>query len=395
MLGRDRAVPDARSVDRVSLDTVSVDTVIESLERAYPPRLAESWDAVGLVCGDRAEPARKVLVCVDVTDDVVDAACAGGYGMILAHHPLLLRGVESVAADTAKGRVIHRLIRAGIALYTAHTNADKASPGVSDALGGVLGLRDMRPLAAEPVPALDKWVVMVPEGNSEQVSEAMFAAGAGAIGEYRDCAWSVVGVGQFEATDGANPAIGEIGQRTRVDEARVEMVAPARERTRVLAALRASHPYEEPAFDVLELAALPSDQGLGRIGILDERITLGAFVTRAAEVLRSPWGVRATGDPDQLIETVAVCGGAGDSLLDAVRARGVDAYLTGDLRHHPVDEAVRVGGPVLIDAGHWASEFPWCAQAAERITDETSVAADCYRKPTDPFTVHTTRSSDA
>ncbi|OPX14696.1 Nif3-like dinuclear metal center hexameric protein [Gordonia sp. i37] len=368
---------------------VSVADVVAVLEAAYPPRLAESWDAVGLVCGDPSEPAGPILVCVDVTDDVVAVACAQGYRMIVAHHPLLLRGVESVAADTPKGRIVHRLIRAGIALFTAHTNADKADPGVSDALASALGLREVAPIDPEPLPPVDKWVVMVPEGNAEQVSEAMFAAGAGAIGDYRDCAWSVIGVGQFEPTPGANPAIGEIGQRERVDEARVEMVAARGLRAAVLAALRDSHPYEEPAFDVLELAAIPSALGLGRVGVLAEPMTVAQFAQRAAHALRTPWGVRATGPADRQITTVAVCGGAGDSLLATVAQLGVDAYLTGDLRHHPVDEALRSGGPVLLDAGHWATEFPWCRQAAEQITAATGCAAECHDAPTDPFTVHT------
>ncbi|NED65971.1 Nif3-like dinuclear metal center hexameric protein, partial [Streptomyces sp. SID10244] len=126
-------------------------------------------------------------------------AVESGAQMVVAHHPLLLRGVDSVAADTVKGRLIHRLIRSGIALFTAHTNADSARPGVSDALAELLGLVDTVPIEPKPTAPLDKWVVMVPEGNAEQVSEAMFAVGAGSIGEYRDCSWSVVGTGQFEA----------------------------------------------------------------------------------------------------------------------------------------------------------------------------------------------------
>lgn len=374
---------------------VTVGAVIDVLERAYPPHLAESWDAVGLVCGDPGEPAGSVLVCVDVTDAVVDAAVAGGCGMILAHHPLLLRPVDSVATTSAKGRILHRLIRAGIALYTAHTNADKARPGVSDALAEALGVLDTRPIEVQPQPPLDKWVVMVPEGNAEQVSEAMFAAGAGHVGEYRDCAWSVVGVGQFEATDAAHPAIGEIGVRAHVDEARVEMVADAAVRGAVLAALRAAHPYEEPAFDVLQNASLPSELGLGRVGRLVEPTTVGDFVARAARELGTPWGVRATGPAGRPVTTVAVCGGAGDSLLGAVARLDVDLYLTGDLRHHPADESLRTGGPVLVDAGHWATEFPWCARAADLISTATGLPARCHDEPTDPFTVHTPRCGGA
>ncbi|MGV9826135.1 MULTISPECIES: Nif3-like dinuclear metal center hexameric protein [unclassified Gordonia (in: high G+C Gram-positive bacteria)] len=368
----------------------TVGDVIDLLDLAYPPALAETWDAVGLVCGDRDEPARRALVCVDVTDAVVDIACDpdAAVDIIVAHHPLLLRGVESVAADTPKGRVLHRLIRARTALFTAHTNADSARPGVSDALADVLGVHNTSPIEPKTRAPMDKWAVMVPEGNAEQVTEAMFAAGAGAIGEYRDCAWSVVGTGQFEAQDAANPAIGEIGQRTHVDEARVEMVAARRIRRDVLAALRTAHPYEEPAFDVLELAPIDSDTGLGRIGTLQRPMTVREFTALAARRLRTPWGVRAAGDPDALVSRVAVCGGAGDSLLGAVAAAGADLYLTADLRHHPVDEATRAGGPVLVDAGHWATEFPWCPQVVELLGGALGIDARVYAAPTDPFTVH-------
>ena len=361
--------------------------LIEGLEEAYPPALAESWDSVGLVCGDPEDTVAKALVCVDVTDAVVDEAIDSGAGLILAHHPLLLRGVTTVAADTPKGRLLHRLIRAGCALYSAHTNADKARPGVSDALADVLGLVDTVPLQPEPAAPLDKWVVMVPEGNAEQVSEAMFRAGAGSIGEYRDCMWSVVGTGQFLPEEGATPAIGAIGDLERVDEARVEMVAPRTRRRDVLAALRRSHPYEEPAFDVFAQVALDSDLGLGRVGTLPEPMPLREFVSHVGRVLPSaPWGIRAAGDPDTRVGTVAVCGGAGDSLIGAAIASGADVYLTADLRHHVADESLRDGSPALIDAGHWATEFPWCAAAAD-VLAELGCPATVFTTCTDPFTI--------
>ncbi|MDS1115655.1 Nif3-like dinuclear metal center hexameric protein [Gordonia westfalica] len=369
-------------------ERVTVGGVVDVVERAYPPALAESWDAVGLVCGDRAEPVRRVLACVDVTDAVVDAAVAARADMVIAHHPLLMRGVTSVAADTPKGRIVHRLIRNGIALLSAHTNADSARPGVSDALADLLGVVDTAPIEPKSAAPLDKWVVMVPEGNVEQVSEAMFAAGAGAIGDYRDCSWTVVGTGQFEAREDATPTIGEIGTRTHVDEARVEMVAARSIRGSVLAALRNAHPYEEPAFDVFELADLGSGLGLGRVGSLVEPMTLRDFTAVAARALRAPSGIRAAGDPDALVRTVAVCGGAGDSLLGRVRGLGVDVYVTGDLRHHPADESLRDGGPALVDAGHWATEFPWCAQVAQLLRDELDVAVTVFDTPTDPFGLH-------
>ncbi len=367
--------------------TVTGAEVIAVLDGAYPRHLAEEWDSVGPVCGDPSESVSAILACVDVTDAVVDAAVAMSAQMVVAHHPLLLRGVDSVAADTAKGRIVHRLIRSGIALFTAHTNADSARPGVSDALADLLGVVDTVPIAPKPAAPMDKWVVMVPEGNAEQVTEAMFAAGAGSIGEYRDCSWSVVGTGQFEPQAAANPAIGVIGERTRVDEERVEMVAARGLRRAVLSALRGAHPYEEPAFDILELVDADTQVGLGRIGRLPQPTTASQFARVVVDRLRSPSGVRMAGDPDARIASVAVCGGAGDSLLGAVAAAGADLYVTGDLRHHPADESARRGGPVLLDAGHWASEYPWCDQVADLLAAALDVTVAVHREPTDPFVV--------
>ncbi|TSE01270.1 Nif3-like dinuclear metal center hexameric protein [Skermania sp. ID1734] len=360
------------------------------LDTAYPPRLAESWDSVGLVCGDPADPVERVLVAVDATEAVVSQALTVGAQLLLAHHPLLLRAVDTVGAHTAKGALIHRLIKGGCALFTAHTNADSAAPGVSDALAQALGLDVAGPIEPIAAPALDKWVVMVPGDASERVQAAMFDAGAGRIGDYRECSWRVSGVGQFRPLGGANPAIGAIDQLEHVEEDRVEMIAERSARAAVLAALRRAHPYEEPAFDVFELAALPTATGLGRVGTLAEPLTLQQLTERVAAALpATAWGVRAAGEPQRRIERVAVCGGAGDSLLDAVTRLGVDAYVTADLRHHPVDEQLRRGGPALIDVAHWASEQPWCAQAAAVLERAFpgQLAVEVSPLRTDPWTL--------
>jgi hypothetical protein len=275
-----------------------------------------------------------------------------------------------VAADTAKGALLHGLIRRGSALFTAHTNADAASPGVSDALADALGLiveGVLAPVAESS--RLDKWVIFVPVENAEAVREAIFEAGAGHIGDYSHCSWTVTGTGQFLPQEGASPAIGSVGSVERVPEERIEAIAPARSRGAVLAAMRATHPYEEPAFDVFALAPMPTDSGIGRICTLSEPEPLSAFVARVTAGLpATSWGVRAAGDPDALVSRVAVCGGAGDSLLDVVGTAGVQAYLTADLRHHPADEHRRSSDVALVDVAHWASEYPWCAQAAGVLT---------------------------
>jgi dinuclear metal center YbgI/SA1388 family protein len=341
--------------------------VIAVLDTAYPPRLAQDWDSVGLVCGDPDEVVESVTVAVDATAAVV--AEVGDRGLLLAHHPLLLRGVDTVAASTAKGALVHQLIRTGRALFTAHTNADAASPGVSDALAEALGLTVEGVLAPVPEgPGQDKWVVYVPAENADAVRDAIFAAGGGHIGDYSHCSWSVSGTGQFLPRDGAAPTIGSVGSLERVAEDRVEVIVPARLRGPVLAALRSAHPYEEPAFDIFALEPVPGDVGLGRVGTLGTPEPLSAFVSRVCDALpTTSWGVRAAGDSDAVVSRVAVCGGAGDSLLDTVAAAGVQAYVTADLRHHPADEHRRTSDVALVDVAHWASEFPWCTQAADLL----------------------------
>jgi dinuclear metal center YbgI/SA1388 family protein len=369
--------------------TVRLGAVIEALDVAYPPRLAQSWDSVGLVCGDPDDVLSSVTIAVDATAAVIDAVPDGG--LLLAHHPLLLRGVDTVAADTPKGALIHRLIRSGRSLFTAHTNADSASPGVSDALADALGLTVEAVL--EPTPAnqeLDKWVIFVPPENADALRAAIFAAGAGHIGDYSHCGWSVTGTGQFLPEDGATPAIGSVGAVERVVEDRIEVVASIRVRHQVLAAMREAHPYEEPAFDVVALEPLPSNVGLGRIGSLPHPEPLSAFVSRVNKALpQTSWGVRAAGDSNASVSRVAVCGGAGDSLLGVAAAADVQAYVTADLRHHPADEHRRASNVALIDVAHWASEFPWCEQAADvlRSSFGAALSIDVCRIRTDPWNI--------
>lgn len=371
------------------MSAVRLADIIAVLDDAYPPALAHDWDSVGLVCGDPDDPVDSVTVAVDATAAVVDTV--GPRGLLLAHHPLLLRGVDTVAASTPKGGLIHRLVRSGSALFTAHTNADAASPGVSDALAETLGLTVdgvLEPAAGGP--AMDKWVVFCPPGGAEAVRDALFAAGAGHIGDYSRCSWTVTGRGQFLPGEGASPTIGARGTLGRVDEDRLEVIAPAARRSQLVAALRAAHSYEEPAFDVYSLAAPPAGTGIGRLASLPRPERFADFVARANSALpQTSWGVRGSGDPDAPVSRVAVCGGAGDSLLGAARAAGVQAYLTADLRHHPADEHRRSSAVGLVDVAHWASEYPWCTQAADLLRTRFGEALPVTVCPvrTDPWNV--------
>ncbi|MEU5684634.1 Nif3-like dinuclear metal center hexameric protein [Streptomyces venezuelae] len=272
--------------------------VIAALDALWPADLAESWDAVGTVCGDPDAEVSRVLFAVDPVQEIADEAVALGAQLLVTHHPLYLRGTTTVAASTFKGRVVHDLIKHDVALHVAHTNADRADPGVSDALAGALDLRVVRPLVPDP----------------------------------------------------ADPR----GRR-----------------------------------------------GLGRVCELDHPVTLAELAGRAAKRLpATAQGIRVAGDPDALIRTVAVSGGSGDSLFDDVRAAGVDAFLTADLRHHPVSEARAQTPLALLDAAHWATEWPWCELAAAQL-DEISdrhgwgLRVHVSKTVTDPWTAHAAAPHDS
>lgn len=372
------------------MSAVSVGDVRRVLDEAYPPHLAEKWDAVGLICGDPAAEVKRVAFALDCTQAVAERAVELGADMLVVHHPLLLRGVESVAADTPKGKVVHTLVSNGVALFAAHTNADKARPGVNDKLAELVGITPGRPIVPEPQ-GVDKWGVHVPVAAAEEVKQALFDAGAGHIGAYSHCSFDIDGTGQFQPEEGADPTEGEIGALHRGEELRVEFVAPAALRSSLLKALHTVHPYEVPAYDITETAGhqdLDTALGLGRVGELPQEMTLREFTQQVANALpETAWGIRAAGDPDQKVRTVAVSSGSGDSFLSAAAKLGVDVYVTSDLRHHPVDEHLRAGGPAVIDTAHWASEFPWTAQARDIVENALELDTEIISLRTDPWTI--------
>ncbi len=371
--------------------------VLAALDDWYPPATAESWDAVGLTCGDPDAPAGRILLAVDCVAATVAQAVESGAELLLTHHPLLLSGVHGVPATDPKGGLVHRMIRAGVAHFAAHTNADIAVHGVSDALARCLGLTVTAPLAADPAPALDQLTVYVPPAEADRLISALTGAGAGALGNYDRCSFAVEGRGSYRPLPGADPADGEIGVLTRKPELALSVVLPRNRRAAVLAAMRQAHPYEEVAFELTEQPRLDAGTGTGRIGRLAEPMTLRDFVGYAARRLPSTaWGIRAAGRPDQLISSVAVCGGSGASYTDLARSRGADVYLTSDLKHHSTIEAVTEldRGPdapmALVDAAHWATEWPWLPVAADLLRQKfgSAVEVSVSALVTDPWTLH-------
>jgi dinuclear metal center YbgI/SA1388 family protein len=366
----------------------TVSEIVDLVHGWYPPETADSWDAVGLVAGDPAGSVGKILFAVDPAPEVAEEAAAWGADLLVVHHPLFLKPVHGIAATTPKGRTMSTLAAAGCALLTAHTNADRAVDGVSEAIGGALGLTDLAPLTGASGPAMDKLVVFVPAEKADHVREAIAAAGAGAIGDYDRCTFSTTGEGRFRPLEGADPAIGSVGSVEVVDEVRIESVLPRGRRTTVVRAMLAAHPYEEPAYDVIELADPGvAEAGVGRIGLIRET-TLQHFAEHVAHALpETAHGVRVAGHPDRAVRRVAVCGGAGDFLLDTVRGTDADVYVTSDLRHHPASEFREHDGPALVDVAHWAAEWTWLpvvqAKLVESLGDTVDTRVSTIR--TDPW----------
>jgi dinuclear metal center YbgI/SA1388 family protein len=382
----------AGTVRELPLPGLALGAVIAALAARYDPALAEDWDAVGLVCGDPDEPVRSVMFAVDPTAAVVDEAIEAGVDLLVTHHPLLLTPVHGVPASDPKGRLVHRLVRAGIGLFVAHTNADRAPDhGVSDALAASLGLGDVRPLETIAAPETDTLVVFVPVGVGDQLVDALSAAGAGVIGDYTRCVWQTTGTGTFIPGDETHPLVGRRGEVERVPEIRLEMVVPRARRPEVLRALLELHPYDEPGYAFFENSATASRAGLGRVGELRRPVTLREFAERVATSLpATPGGMRIAGDPERIVRTVAVCGGSGTSLLAAAVAAGADVFVTSDLKHHAVSEALEAPGPALCDVAHFASEFPWLGCAADLLHRDLGgrVEVSVSERPTDPWTWH-------
>ncbi len=315
------------------------------LEQFAPSRLAEPWDNVGLLWGDPCASLERVMTCLTVTPISAGEAIREQAGLIISHHPVLFREVKKVRADLPETGYLWKLARAGIAIASPHTAFDNTREGINDILCRRLGLVDiapLRPLSTEsnrPNFALQsfKIVVFTPEADREAVISAAFTAGAGRIGAYDECSFSIPGEGTFFGTEEANPTVGERGRRIAVPELRLEVVCPGEKLADVLKSIRAHHSYEEPAIDVYPLydgnekGSLPP--GAGRIGNFGEPRILQEFATFVSRVLGRVH-VNMVGNPHRPVKRVAVACGAGDEFLtDAARA-GADVLLTGEARFH-------------------------------------------------------------
>jgi dinuclear metal center YbgI/SA1388 family protein len=362
----------------------SVADFVAYLEQFAPTATAAEWDNVGLLLGNPADAVERVLTCLTVTPDVVEEAVRERVSLIVTHHPLLFRAVKKLTADTPEGKVVLPLLRAGIAVYSPHTAFDNCVGGINDVLCRFLfGITHPEPLRPREAARQCKLVVFVPDTDLAKVSDAVFAAGAGVIGNYTECSFRLAGKGTFFGTDSANPVVGQKGRREDVDEWRLEMVLPERLVAPVVAAMRKAHSYEEPAFDVYPLKPGMSG-GEGRIGQLAQPATLGELVDRVKRELK-PASVQVVGDLSRSVRKVAVaCGAAGEYLSYSIQSKA-DVFLTGELRFHEA-LAAREAGIAVILPGHYATERPAVEVLAGRLAAQwTGVMVWASRAERDPL----------
>jgi len=323
------------------------------LNSHFPPELAEEWDNVGLQVGEPDKVLTKGLIALDPSVEAVSAARDAGAQALITHHPLFFRTCRQLTADDEIGRIIWPAVQHGISIVSVHTNLDSAQPGLNTWLADRLGLRQIEPLSRAPG-NLVKLVVYVPREHTDPVAEALFAAGAGHVGDYDQCSFRLPGVGTFRPGEGSSPFIGNQGHREEVREYRLEVVVRQSRLARVLERLFKAHPYEEVAYDLIPLGNQDPQAGMGRIGRLAEPCSLETYAQRAKDALGCA-ALRVSGRPGMAIAKVAVCGGSGASLIRAARRQGADVIVTGDIKYHEVLSAQALGIAV-IDAGHFATE---------------------------------------
>jgi dinuclear metal center YbgI/SA1388 family protein len=326
--------------------------VISFLESVAHPSLQESYDNAGLITGHPSWECTGVLCSLDVTEEVVSEAVAKNCNMIVAHHPIVFKGLKKINGNNYVERTVIAAIKNDIAIYAIHTNLDNVLHGVSGRMAALLGLQKIAILDPKEN-MLRKLFTFAPADKAEQVRNALFAAGAGHIGNYSECSFNADGTGTFKAGAGTDPYVGEQGVRHSENETKIEVIYPAFLEGRIIAALKANHPYEEVAYDVVALANQYSQTGAGVVGELPEPVDEKLFL----EKLKSVFGlklIRHTPLTGKSIRKVAVCGGAGSFLISKALRAKADIYVTADMKYHEFFDAE--GRIVIADIGHYESE---------------------------------------
>ncbi len=362
---------------------MKIKDIAEKIEKIAPLELAQSWDNVGLLTGDPKRNVKNILLTTDITKEVLAEAKKLKTDLIISYHPVIWDGLKKITFDN----IVYNLIRADIAVFSVHTALDAAKGGVNDGLAEIIGIVNGRPIGDyvdNPAGDNYKLVVFVPAKSAAKVANAVFAAGAGAIGNYSNCGFTAEGTGTFRPLAGARPTVGEKGQLEKVSEMRFETIVPAEKLDNCITAMKKMHPYEEPAFDVFKLYNNQNKLGLGRIGKLQKPMQLSKIIQR----IKKHIGAKAfgiVGEQKRLIKTAAVCAGSCGKIINSVIAAGADLYLTGELKHHHA-LAAQQASLTCICLSHSVSErfiLKKFAKELKKQIGQTTIKIS--RKDTDPF----------
>ncbi len=352
--------------------------VVAAIEAMAPLRYQESYDNAGFCIGRPQTVVTAALLCVDVTENILDEALQLGANLIISHHPIIFKGLKRITGQTSVERIVAKAIKHDLVVYAAHTNIDSVRGGVSEAMADRLQLSNRKIL----LPKTNEWlkvITFVPSVHAHKVRAALFAAGAGGIGNYSHCSWNGTGEGTFLPNDEATPFVGERGKLHTEEETRIEMIVTRAHLVGTVKALHQSHPYEEPAYDIIPLENTFADAGLGMIGALPEPLPVAAFL----QLLKTTFGVpfiRYSQTLQTAISTVAVCGGSGAFLLHDAISAGATALVSADFKYHDFFDAE--GRLLIADVGHYESE-----------KDVLSIFYNCLTKKMPTFAVHLAKNT--
>ena len=329
-----------------------VKLICELIEDFAPLSLQESYDNAGLLVGDAQMEITSVLVCIDITEDVISEAIQKKCNFIISHHPLIFNGLKKLVGQNDVQRCVIQAIKNNIAIYAAHTNLDNVLHGVSGKMAEKIGLKDIKILQPKQNSLL-KLITYVPQLHSYGVRQALFDAGAGQMGNYNSCSFNSEGIGTFYANEKAFPFVGKNNKLHLESETKIEVILPDYLKYQVLDALLKTHPYEEPAYDFIPLQNAWNQIGAGVVGELEVSEDELSFLNRIKKIFNNP-SIRYTNLLGKKIKRIALCGGSGSSLLPDAISANADIYITGDFKYHQFFEAQK---QILIaDIGHFESE---------------------------------------
>lgn len=347
---------------------MTVSDITRYLDEWAPPSLQESYDNAGLLVGEPQTECKGVLVTLDITEAIVQEAIDKGCNLIVAHHPIIFGGLKRLTGRNYVERTVMLALRHNVALYATHTNLDNVAHGVNQKIADTIGLENTSILAPKSG-LLKKLFVFVPHDHAEALRQALFAAGAGHIGQYDSCSYNVQGTGTFRGLEGTNPFVGQQGEVHHEPETKVEVIFPNWKESDILQAMRQAHPYEEVAYDMVTLDNIYQDVGSGMVGTLPEPLSEMAFLQRLKDQMQTDC-IRYTALRDQPIHKVAICGGAGSFLLSEAKRAGADIFITGDFKYHQFFDAENQ--IIIADIGHFESEQFTIQLISEKLQEKFS-----------------------